>query len=186
MELDYNCYYHIFNRSNNEETVFKKPESDRYSLHQYFHYVNRFADTLAYCLMPTHFPVLIHIKTKEVDTLKNNLGVLVSSYTKAINVRYKRHGSLFQHHTKAKIVQYEEYLAAVVMYIHQNPLQCKLVKRLADWEFSSYHDSVGLRENSFIRTQDVLGMFPSLEEFVRQSQYEVQSADGLHLQEKSR
>lgn len=174
MELEYDCFYHIFNRSNNEEVVFKDQGNYRYFLNKYFHYVNGFAEPLAYCLMPTHFHFLVHIKTKEVEKVNMNFGVLLSSYTKAINVRFKRHGSLFQQHTKAKIVQFENYLTAAVIYIHQNPLRSKLVKQLEDWEFSSYRDYVGLRRNSFVRTKDVLGMFPSLEEFVRQSQYAVQ------------
>ena len=175
MELEHNCFYHIFNRSNNDEVVFKESENYSYFLNKYVHYTIGFVDTLAYCLMPTHFHFLVHIKTKEVETVKNNIGLLLSSYTKAINVRFKRHGSLFQQHTKAKIVQYEEYLATTVMYIHQNPVRSKLVQRLEDWEFSSYCDYVDLRKNSFVRSGDVLGMFPSLEEFMRQSQYSVDS-----------
>jgi deferrochelatase/peroxidase EfeB len=124
--------------------------------------------------MPTHFHFLVHIKTKEAEKVNTSLGILLSSYTKAVNVRFKRHGSLFQHHTKAKIVQYEEYLTTIVMYIHQNPLRSKLVKRLEDWEFSSYRDYIGMRKNSLVQTVNVLGMFPSVEEFVRQSQPLVQ------------
>jgi REP element-mobilizing transposase RayT len=182
MELEYNCYYHIFNRSNNEEVVFKERGNYSYFLNKYVHYTRNFLDTLAYRLMPTHFHFLVHIKTKEVETVKKNIGLLLSSYTKAINVRHKRHGSLFQHHTKAKIVQYGEYLTTAVMYIHQNPVRSKLVHRLEDWEFSSYRDYIGVRKNSFVRTDDVLSIFSSKEEFVRQSQYSLQSTDGLHMQ----
>ena len=50
MELEHNRFYHIYNRSNNEEIVFKDRENYSYFLNKYFHYVNSFADTLAYCL----------------------------------------------------------------------------------------------------------------------------------------
>ena len=97
-------------------------------------------DTLAYCLMPTHFHFLVFVRSEETDTLKDAVGLMLSSYTKAINRRYNRHGSLFQLHTKAKLIEKDDYLLTITAYIHQNPVRAGLVKKLEEWEYSSYRE----------------------------------------------
>jgi putative transposase len=52
-------YYHVFNKSVGGEFMFKTDENYRYFLEKYKKYVAPFAETLAYCLMPTHFHFLI-------------------------------------------------------------------------------------------------------------------------------
>ncbi len=115
MDLEQNCYYHIYNRSNNDEIVFKERGNYSYFLSKYVHYASGLIDTLAYCLMPTHFHFVAQVMTKNVETVNANIGVLLSWHTRAISARFNRHGSLFQHHTGAKIVQHEDYLATAVM-----------------------------------------------------------------------
>lgn len=55
-------------------------------------------------------------------------------------------------------------------YIHQNPIRKKLTKRLEDWEFSSYLDLIGLRNDSqrpFVKKEFIKNYFASSEEFER-------------------
>jgi hypothetical protein len=77
---------------------------------------------------------------------------MLSSYTRAINIQEKRTGSLFQQNSKAKCLtdlkmlgNTESYGLICFKYIHQNPLKAGLVKRIEDWEFSSFNDYAGLR-----------------------------------------
>lgn len=177
MELYQGQYYHIFNRSNNNEIVFKKPDNYIYFLKKYRSYLHPYLKTLAYCLMPTHFHFFVFIESNQIEQLKNNIGVLLSSYTKAINKRHKRHGSLFQNHTKAILVKDERHLLLVTAYIHQNPVQAKLVKMPEDWIYSSYLDYIGKRKGTLPYTKIVLDYFPKLEDFIEFSLRDISDED---------
>lgn len=62
MEFETGKYYHFYNRSNNEELLFKSEENYVYFLEKYRYYLGPLFSTLAYCLMPTHFHFLVKIK----------------------------------------------------------------------------------------------------------------------------
>ncbi len=166
MELITNKYFHLYNRSNNKEIVFKERKNYFYFLKKYRKYISQYVTTLSYCLMPTHFHFLIYVISNETDLIKNNIGILLSSYTKAINKAYKRTGSLFQNHTKTKLITDESYLLTVTNYIHQNPLRLGLVKEIGDWEFSSYRDYIGQRSGTLIDTSVIMQKFKSVDEFI--------------------
>jgi len=150
-------YYHIFNHANSDEDLFREPENYRYFLQQYYKHINGMADTYAWCLMPNHFHLLVRIKTKEAITphlpgFKNLEGVASSNllskqfsnffngYSKAFNKKYERRGSLFlKNFTKKEILQ-KDYLLAVILYIHLNPVKHGFTYRPENWKWSSYHN----------------------------------------------
>lgn len=156
-QLKPSTYYHIFNHANGDEDLFREPENYRYFLQQYYKYINGIADTYAYCLMPNHFHLLVRIKTKEAITthlpgFKNLAGVAASNllskqfsnffngYSKAFNKKYERRGSLFlKNFTKKEILQ-KDYLSAVILYIHLNPVKHGFTRRPENWKWSSYHN----------------------------------------------
>ena len=104
--------------------------------------------------MPNHFHFLVHANASSISVVKDgsferqqfSQGVkqLLSSYTKAINRQEGRTGSLFQQKTKARHVSDSQnnYALTVFHYIHQNPLNAKLVKKMEDWEYSSFKEYV--------------------------------------------
>jgi len=170
MELSPDQYYHIYNRSNNSEVIFRSRKAYRRFLKKYKNYVEEFVDTIGFCLMPTHFHFLVFIKSPQVEKLKQNIGILLSSYTKAMNLIHNRHGSMFQRHTKAKHVDDDDYLITLLTYIHQNPVRNGLVKKLEDWEFSSYrlYTDRDLAEDPdlpLIRRDVITSHFSSIAEF---------------------
>jgi len=177
MQLYTESYYQLYNRSNNDEVVFKSDEIYFYFLKKYRHYFENDFDTIAYCLMPTHFHFLIYIKSENTEAIKKNIGTLLSSYTKAINEQHNRHGSLFQNHTKAKLIDNDAYLLTLLTYIHQNPLRAKLVTNLEDWKFSSYLDYIGKRKGTLPKTDIMKEHFASMEEFKKYSQTIISSVE---------
>jgi len=128
MEAD--KYYHIFNRTNNKEFLFKEEENYRFFLEQVKKYIVPIADIFSYCLMPNHFHFVLRIKgdnklnifvekrskinqIKDLQGFENLEGLtskfisqqfsnLFNSYTKAINKKYNRKGSLFTPRFKRK------------------------------------------------------------------------------------
>jgi len=187
MQLLPHQYYHLYNRSNNDEIVFKELENYAYFLRKFQHYLGNDLVVIAYCLMPTHFHFLVHVKSQDTERIRNSVGVLLSSYTKAINRRHDRHGSLFQLHTKARCIDDEGYLITVVTYVHQNPVRAGLVKRLEDWEFSSYSDYLGRlglqhrgQDRFVLDTSLVMGYFPSARDFTEHSNALLRSIDNRY------
>lgn len=178
MDLSPHQYYHIYNRSNNSEIVFKAREDYYLFLEKYKAYLETLLDTIAYCLMPTHFHFLIYIKSEDIEKVRKNVGILLSSYTTKTNLVYRRHGSLFQRHTKAKLVDDEDYLVTLLTYIHQNPVRAGLVKSIEDWEFSSYRDliSVGHHESRpKLKKEIIKEYFSSIEDFEKYSKATIEA-----------
>ena len=165
MDLQQYQYYHLYNRSNNEERIFKSSENFDYFLKNYQKYLAGQFDTAAYCLMPTHFHFLVYYRSEDQDKTKQCFATFLSSYTKALNIRYKRHGSLFQPRTKAKCITDESYLFTLISYIHQNPIRAGLVSRIEDWPHSSYREMIGLSPKTFLNDSLILQHFNTRDEF---------------------
>ncbi|GMQ79471.1 MAG: hypothetical protein BMS9Abin02_2068 [Anaerolineae bacterium] len=63
--LQYGQYYHIYNRGNNREILFREQRNYPYFLKLYVKYIEPVAETYAYCLMSNHFHLMVRIKTVE-------------------------------------------------------------------------------------------------------------------------
>ena len=55
-------FYHIYNRGNNRETIFRTAENYRFFLERYVYYIEPIAATYAYCLLPNHFHLFVGIR----------------------------------------------------------------------------------------------------------------------------
>lgn len=54
-----NVFYHVYNRTNGNERMFRTEANYRYFLERYRHHLSSLVKTYAYCLMPDHFHLLI-------------------------------------------------------------------------------------------------------------------------------
>ena len=112
--------YHVFNRSNNSQVIFPNRDKYLFFLAKINEFIKPHAQILAWCLMPTHFHLMIDVDNYKIQslndpstevlpanpnikyrTLNDSVAIMLRSYTRTINLKYKRHGSLFQQHTKA-------------------------------------------------------------------------------------
>lgn len=143
-------YYHIYNHANGDDNLFREEENYRFFLQQYHQHIDAIADTLAWCLMPNHFHLLVKIKNEEAllqtfpkfETLEKLLSKkfsnFFSSYTQAFNKMYQRRGSLFIKNFKRKEITTAQYLQTIVVYIHCNPIKHHFAKEITAWPWSSY------------------------------------------------
>ncbi len=165
MQLFQDQFYHIYNRSINHEKLF-------YSDFHYDYFFSKilklqeYLEINGYCLMPSHFHLLVRITAVDQDPIRRKIGDILSGYTKSINKYYGRTGSLFQQHTKAKLISSEKYLLSSLYYIHQNPVIAGLVDNLEDWKYSSYREYIGQTKNYSIDKDVILGKFSSIEDFI--------------------
>jgi len=146
-------YFHLYNRANAEDVLFRQ-QSDYYRfLRMYEDYIAPMSETYCYCLLPNHFHFLIKMKDEieiqrvtGVDSFSSNLSNILAnefgkgfnSYAKYYNMKYHRKGSLFIHTFNRKPVRSMEYLNILVCYIHVNPYRAGLCERFEDWKFNSY------------------------------------------------
>ena len=170
MQFYENQYYHLYNRTNNEEALFRSDENYLYFMKKYRFYLDDYLDTIGYCLMPTHFHFLVRVKSQanSSDDFKSSdeyslliskqIGILLRSYTRAFNKMWERHGNLFNQKTNAKPVSNDRYLITLLTYIHQNPMRSGLSEKAFEWKYSSYQDYIDLRNGNLPKKDVILSM----------------------------
>src|SRR3989344_3689465 len=135
-----NLFYHIINRGIEKRLIFRQ-QSDYLKFLKYLYRCKTKFDWIIYCfcLMPNHFHLLI--QTQE-DPLGSVMKSLQTAYGVYFNHKYERVGPVFSGRYKSIICQKDEYLLQVSKYIHLNPVKAGLVKRPADYPYSSYKEYV--------------------------------------------
>ncbi len=131
-----NAFYHVLSRGNERRKIF-------YNLADYSRFletvgcmVKRFnVEVHGYVLMPNHFHLLVRTRQANLSRALHWLGV---SYSVWFNRKHDRCGHVFQGRFKSFVIQNDQYLAALILYIHGNPLRAKLVKELVEYRWSSY------------------------------------------------
>ena len=151
-------YYHLYNRGNDRQKIFRERENYLFFLRRARKYFTDRVEVIAYCLMPNHYHFLVHLLT---DDLSASMHRLALSYSKAFNTRFDRAGSLFAGPFGARLVLNTEYLVHLSSYIHLNPVAAGLVAQAEHWEFSSYREYVGLRHGTLPAPDIVLSSFTS-------------------------
>src|SRR6187455_3209441 len=124
-------YYHFYNRGNNRQVIFFEADNYLFFLRRFKEYVLPVVDVLVYCLMPTHYHILVRVKqtsevlkTSEVSSqVSLAMQKFLISYTKAINKRFSRAGALFQGQFQAKPIKNYPHLLNLCVYIHANPVK---------------------------------------------------------------
>lgn len=75
---------------------------------------------------------------------------LNTAYTVYYNKKQKRVGPLLQGRYKAILVDKEPYLLELSRYIHLNPARAKVVLKAEEYQWSSYKDYLGIRQERWI------------------------------------
>lgn len=158
-------FYHVYNRGNGGERLFREGRNYAYFLRLYARYVEPVAETFAYCLLSNHFHLLVRIRPEPPSDPSRAFANFFSTYTKAFNRAYDRTGSLFQKPFRRVRVDDDRYLSHLVVYIHRNPQQHGLVADFRTWPHSSYRTLLSTRETR-LRREAVLGWFGGRDGFV--------------------
>lgn len=126
-------------------------------------------DCFAYCLMPNHYHAGIR---PSLPNLSDAIRHLNGRYAQWWNWRHRRVGHVFQGRFKDQIVQREGYFTTLCRYIALNPVRGKLVKQPADWSWSSYAATAGLRDvPAFLAVEEVLRQFGDGDERMLQQRF---------------
>ena len=90
---------------------------------------------LAWCVMPNHVHVLI--ETREGWLLSGLLHSWKSFTAKSINRRLGHTGTVWMQDYFDRYIRDDHHLAAVIAYIHANPVKAGLVRNEREWPHSS-------------------------------------------------
>jgi len=181
--IQFNAYYHVFNRGINSQTIFTEPGNYQHFLYLCQKHLDILCTTWAWCLMPNHFHMLVkvksineiltgykakHKKLKEPIVIKEPhqyFSNLCNAYAKAFNKRNERHGSLFERPFKRIRAFDKEYLKQLVLYIHGNPVHHGFTNDILDYPWSSYITLLDQRsKNPTVKM--VYELFGSRSEFI--------------------
>ena len=191
-KFEENVSYHVYNRTNNRELLFRCDENYRFFLKKWKRYLSPFISTRAYCLLPNHFHFQIRIReiTDEIraaiakeNTKRGNLFLegeieynvfledqlkrMLSSYVMAFNKRYNRNGSLLQKRTRRIALRKIEKICYNLAYIHHNPIHHSMAANYGELEWCSYNAYICNKPTS-VACEEVLAIFG------------IEIKDGLH------
>ncbi|MEP6700239.1 MAG: hypothetical protein ABJA85_02950 [Bacteroidota bacterium] len=184
--------YHIYNRTNNRELLFRSDENRRFFLQQFAHYLSPFLETYCWCLLPNHFHFLVRIKQateimkwlqqqeilkpaeKEYMQGNNSTARLLekafhqffTSYSMAFNRMYARTGNLFHRPFKRLAVNRELHFTQAIVYIHANPLKHKLTNDFTRYKWSSWESILSDSPTMLLRNE-LLEWFGNRKQFIK-------------------
>jgi len=148
--------YHVIARGNHRQLTFLTDLDYEAYLVRVARYRQRYGVSLyAYCLMPNHVHLLL--QTSEPPLAKFMQG-LQQSYTLRFNHVYGKVGHLFQGRYKAIVCERDEYLAALVRYIHLNPVRARLVDDPAAYAYSGHRAYLRGDDRGLIDPGPILAM----------------------------
>ena len=133
--------YHVTSRGDGREDIFHTDEDRVAWLETLAEVCRRFNWVChAYCQMTNHYHVLI--ETPDAN-LSKGMRQLNGVYTQRVNRTHGRVGHVFQGRFKAVLVDKDNYLLELSRYVVLNPLRAKMVRRLEQWQWSSYLATCG-------------------------------------------
>jgi putative transposase len=167
--LEAGNYYHIYNRGNNSGRIFFSDRNYQYFLDKYRFYVGPYVQTVAYCLLPNHYHLLVKIRPLVTpgclaDLVSDQFRKMFIGYSMAINKQEGRTGSLFQKNFRRKKINETSYLLNAIHYINHNPLRHGMLKDMDTYPWNSYRSHLEDRD-SLIDQNEVTSLFGDLRRY---------------------
>ncbi|MBL6927627.1 MAG: transposase [Rhodospirillales bacterium] len=150
--------HHVTQRGNRRETVFFEDGDYLYYMELLDAAAKKAGTKVwAYCLMPNHVHLIM--VPAHADGLRATLADAHRRYTRHVNARNKWTGHLWQGRF-GSVVMDEAHLAGAVRYVSLNPVRAGLVKRAADWRWSSVNAHLSGKGDRLVSPEPVLKRFP--------------------------
>jgi len=154
--------HHIMVRGINKSAIFKD-EQDR------ARFLERLGETVtegqgrihAWVLMNNHVHILFRSGRDGISAVMRKL---LTWYAQYYNRRHKRTGHLFENRYKSILCDEDNYLLALVRYIHLNPIRAGVVKTIEELDrfpWSGHRSIIGKARYPWMDTETVLSRFGS-------------------------
>jgi len=133
-----NLPFHVLNRGNNRQLVFKDSEDFKYYLGLLIKYKKEFGFKLYhFILMPNHAHFLLE-PTAE-GSLPKFMQKITLAHTRYFNKKYQSIGHVWQGRYKSSLIDKEDYFIWCGLYIELNSVRARLAVLPEDWRWSSYN-----------------------------------------------
>ncbi|MDH3977240.1 MAG: transposase [Gammaproteobacteria bacterium] len=151
--------YHITMRGNNRGIIFHSQDDRRRwtrilsdALKRYNHQIH------AFCWMSNHIHLALKISHQPVSAF---MQYTTSRYARETNKILGRTGHFFERRYHATLVNSDQYLLALIRYIHLNPVNAGLTNDPDTYPWSSHSAYLGLTYCDFLITDWALSLFDS-------------------------
>lgn len=127
--------YHVIQRGNNKEYIFKSIEHKKYLLTKITE-IKKLMDfeVFGFVLMDNHYHMVIKCHEDSISSLMHRIN---GDFGKYYNISFKRSGHVFQGRYKGILVKDNKHLLSLLRYVHQNPVKANICKRVCDYKWSS-------------------------------------------------
>jgi putative transposase len=129
--------FHVLDRGNNRQTVFREEEDFIYFLKLLQRYKRELKFRLYhFCLMPNHFHLVLE------SAIEGNLPKIIMRLTVAyswyFNKKYGAVGHVWQGRYKSSLIDKDNYFMWCGLYVELNAVRARLVSKPEGWPWSSY------------------------------------------------
>lgn len=129
------CVYHIIQRGNNREYIFRKQEDKKMLLEVFLKYRDIFGyRILGYVIMDNHYHVIMKTENEPVSKVMQRIN---TDFARSYNKTKKRSGHVYEKRYKGILVKDDSYLLSLLRYVHQNPVKANMCKVVSDYKWSS-------------------------------------------------
>lgn len=155
--------HHVTQRGNGRaQTFFRDQDYRLYRDLLAEHAAAADVEVWGWVLMPNHVHLIL--VPKDPDGLRRALSPVHRRYAGSIHTRLQRSGHFWQGRFGC-VAMDEAHLGAALRYVALNPVRARLVKRAADWRWSSIHAWLG-RDDGLTKVAPLLSRYPNLAELV--------------------
>lgn len=162
--------YHVMNRGNARQAIFKTPDHYQLFLRCLAEAVQLWHLKLhAFSLMPNHYHLLIETPDGNLSRAMRHLNHV---YTQRYNRVAGRDGHLFRGRYKSILVEDDAYLVELLRYIHLNPVKAALAKTPEQHPWTSHHYYMGRSAPDFLTTDRLLDYFGRRKNLARRRLHE--------------
>jgi len=168
-----NTFYHVYARGHGRMTIYRDDEDYRVFLNLIKRYLNNEVENdhdgvpftnlhgkielTCYCLMPTHFHLLLYqINEHSMPRLMRGI---MASYSRYFNIKYELSGALFETTYKASMIMLDKYLIHISRYIHINP------KDWRTYTYSSLPYYLGQRPPEWLQPARIIEQFSDSDKY---------------------
>ena len=176
-------FYHIYNRGNNRQNVFRLAEDYQSFLNKWREFIFPVAKTFAYNLLPNHFHAIVQIRDRPIskkDLLgtsglcKSGTPIWVSraftnffiSNSRTLQNRHGYHGAVFHSPFKRKLLGDDLQFDYLTAYVHYNAIRHGLFSGAPDQCVNSSYPVLLGEEPSFLERDYMLEYFGGRDGFI--------------------
>lgn len=154
--------HHIMVRGIDKSKIFRDDEDKARFLDRLGQTVEEGKSSVyAWALMDNHVHILFKSGTYGISTVMRKL---LTWYAQYFNRRHLRTGHLFENRYKSILCDEDNYLLALIRYIHLNPVRAKVVETLEQldrYPWSGHRALIGKTKHAWMDVEPVLSEFGS-------------------------